>query len=70
MTSRHNKLPSAERPVAPPKVKLAPEKPVPELTLESLLADELVRLTMASDGVSPEEVRALAGISPHVETRL
>jgi hypothetical protein len=29
-----------------------------------MLADEIVQLTMASDGVTPEEVRALARITP------
>jgi hypothetical protein len=29
-----------------------------------MLADEIVRLTMASDGVTAEEVRALARIMP------
>jgi hypothetical protein len=35
-----------------------------ELSLETMLADEIVQLTMASDGVTPEEVRALVRITP------
>ncbi len=35
-----------------------------ELSLDTMLADEIVQLTMASDGVTEEEVRALARITP------
>lgn len=35
-----------------------------ELSLETMLADEIVKLTMASDGVTADEVRALARITP------
>lgn len=40
-----------------------------EFTLETLLADELVQLLMASDGVSVEDIRALAWIAPLVGVR-
>jgi hypothetical protein len=35
-----------------------------ELSLDTMLADEIVQLTMASDGVTEEEVRALTRITP------
>lgn len=35
-----------------------------ELSLDAMLEDEIVRLTMASDGVSPQEVLALREIVP------
>jgi len=35
-----------------------------ELSLDAMLEDEIVRLTMASDGVSSEEVLALRQIVP------
>lgn len=35
-----------------------------ELSLESMLSDEIVQLTMASDGVTPEQVRSLKRITP------
>jgi hypothetical protein len=35
-----------------------------ELSLDAMLEDEIVRLTMASDGVSSEEVLALREIVP------
>jgi hypothetical protein len=37
-----------------------------ELTLEAMVRDEIVRLTMASDGVSVEEVLSLRQIVPLV----
>lgn len=35
-----------------------------ELSLDAVLRDEIVRLTMAADGVSTEDIRALSHIVP------
>ena len=40
------------------------ENPLFELSLDAMLEDEIVQLTMASDGVSAEEVLALREIVP------
>lgn len=55
--------PPAARSKSPSKAYRSTQGPG-ELSLDSMLADEIVRLTMASDGVTEEEVRALARITP------
>jgi hypothetical protein len=48
-------------------LKTGPFNPViRELTLDAMVQDEIVRLTMASDGVSEEEVLNLRQIVPRI----
>jgi hypothetical protein len=66
MTDAHRQPPAARTKTSSKAPKSIPTsiRASDELSLDTMLADEIVRLTMASDGVTEEEVRALARIAP------